>query len=232
MSAYHAGKPQVLLFDVNETLLDLTPLKNQIDDLLLLENGSVLWFSTMLHHSLVLSASGQYKSFTDVGAACLQMVARNQDIALEEAEAARIVGSLRSMPVHTDVVAALEQLKQAGFQMAALSNSGQTGLEAQLKNAGIDGFFAKALSVEHVGKFKPHHEVYQWAAREMDVGIERCMLVAAHGWDVAGAKWAGMRTAFVERPGQHLFPLAPLPDIHVAQLSELYNELGSASASV
>lgn len=230
MSPNDYGRSQVLLFDVNETLLDLALLKKQINELLLLENGAVLWFSTMLHHSLVLSASGQYKPFTEVGAACLQMVARNQDIALDATDAARIVGSLRSMPVHLDVFAALDQLNKAGFRMAALSNSSHAGLEAQLKSAEIDTFFEKALSVEHVGKFKPHKEVYQWAASEMGVGTERCMLVAAHGWDVAGAKWAGLQTAFIQRPGQQLFPLSPLPDIHIAQLSQLCEELDKLNA--
>ena len=45
------------------------------------------------------------------------------------------------------------------------------------------------------------------------------MLVAAHGWDVPDAKCAHMQTAFVERSGQYLFPLAPVPNIHISQLS-------------
>jgi len=39
------------------------------------------------------------------------------------------------------------------------------------------------------------------------------MLVAAHGWDVAGAIWAGCRAGFISRPGAQLFPLAPVPEI-------------------
>jgi 2-haloacid dehalogenase len=39
------------------------------------------------------------------------------------------------------------------------------------------------------------------------------MLVAAHGWDVAGAIWAGCRAAFISRPGAQLLPLAPVPEI-------------------
>ena len=50
------------------------------------------------------------------------------------------------------------------------------------------------------------------------------LLVAAHGWDVAGAAWAGMRTA-CSRPGQQTFPLAPAPDISVPTLKELSDQL-------
>ena len=43
--------------------------------------------------------------------------------------------------------------------------------------------------------------------------------------DVAGAKWAGMTTAFVARPGQQTFPLGPSPDISIPSLAELWGEL-------
>lgn len=69
--------------------------------------------------------------------------------------------------------------------------------------------------MESVGRFKPDRLVYEWAARQMGVELPDCMLVAAHGWDVAGAQWAGMRSAFVAREGQQKFPLAEAPEIDV-----------------
>lgn len=52
-----------------------------------------------------------------------------------------------------------------------------------------------------------------------------CMLVAAHGWDVAGAKWAGMKAAFIARERQQKFPLAPEPDFDVSDLGALADAL-------
>ena len=91
----------------------------------------------------------------------------------------------------------------------------------QVKNAGLAGHFEALLSVEDVGKYKPHAEVYRWAAGRVGADVSGCLLVAAHGWDVAGAKWAGMQAAFVARPGQQTFPLGPTPDIHIPSLAEL-----------
>ena len=51
--------------------------------------------------------------------------------------------------------------------------------------------FEAKLSVETVRLFKPHRQVYNWAATRMGLKPEDCMLIAAHGWDVAGALWAG-----------------------------------------
>ena len=94
-----------------------------------------------------------------------------------------------------------------------------------MTNAGLTTFFEALLSVESVGKYKPHADVYRWAAGRAGADVSECLLVAAHGWDVAGAAWAGMRTAFVARPGQQVFPLGPTIDITVPSLAELPGEL-------
>lgn len=59
----------------------------------------------------------------------------------------------------------------------------------------------------------------------MQVAPNDSMLVAAHGWDVAGASWAGMQTAFIARPGQQIFPLALPPDIETLDLVGLADAL-------
>ena len=61
---------------------------------------------------------------------------------------------------------------------------------------------------------KPHPRTYHWAANEVGTPIGNCMLIATHGWDVAGATIAGMRAAFLERPGITLYPLSP--DIEIS----------------
>jgi 2-haloacid dehalogenase len=45
------------------------------------------------------------------------------------------------------------------------------------------------------------------------VRLNECLLVAAHGWDIAGALWAGWRAAFLSRPEAQLYPLAPAPEL-------------------
>lgn len=217
--------PSILLFDVNETLLDLSPLKKQINDVLCDEAGATLWFSTMLHYSLVMTVSHQYADFTEVGTAALHMLGRNRDIVIPDDDAKEILGGMRRLMPHEDVAPTLARLQHAGFRLAALTNSSQAGLKAQLSHAGLDNYFERQLSVDSVQRFKPHRDVYLWAAREMGAAPADCMLVAAHGWDVAGAHWAGLRSAFIAREGQQKFPLAPQPDIDVADFAALADAL-------
>jgi 2-haloacid dehalogenase len=219
-------RPKVLFFDVNETLLDLTAMKESVasalggrDDLL------ALWFTTLLHYSLVETTAGQYHNFDVVGAAALRMLARNYGILLSEGEARAAVAPMRTLPPYADVAPALANLRDAGFRMAALTNSSKAAVASQIGHAGLSDFLETLLSVESVRKFKPQTEVYRWAVREMRVEAEDCMLVAAHGWDVAGALWAGCRAAFVARQGAQLYPLAPEPEIAEADLAKVAERL-------
>lgn len=208
------SKPKIIFFDVNETLLDLEPLKKSVVAKL---GGNkelgTLWFTTMLQYSLVVTVSSQYFDFGRIGAATLMMVAKNNEIELSEDEAKEAVEPMLSLKPHSEVKEALALLKKAGYLLVSFSNSSNKAVKVQLDHAGITSFFDQILSVEDYGKYKPHLEVYHWAARKMNVENSDCMLVAAHGWDVGGAKWAGWQTVFITRPGQQLFPLAITPDI-------------------
>lgn len=158
-----------------------------------------------------MTASEQYAPLSKIGIATLQMLAKNREVMLGDEDAKRVVGLMRSLPPHPDVRPALQELKEAGFRLATLTNSSSSDITAQLEHAGLADCFERQLTVEVLRKFKPHIAVYQWAAKEMQVEPRQCMLVAAHGWDVAGAQWAGMRSAFITRVGQQIFPLADMP---------------------
>jgi len=220
-------RPKVLFFDVNETLLDLNDMKRVISKAL--NNGEdllPLWFTTMLHYSLVTTASGQYEHFGDIGAAALQMVAANNDIEISEDDARKtVLNSFQGLPAHPEVKEALANLKKEGYRLVSFTNSSNEGMKNQFENAGLTDYFEEQLSVEDIGKFKPSSDAYAWAARKMNVNPEECMLIAAHGWDVAGALWAGWRAAFVSRPGKQIFPLAPKTEINEPNLLKVSEKL-------
>ncbi|WP_067147694.1 haloacid dehalogenase type II [Pseudotamlana agarivorans] len=214
-------RPKVLFFDVNETLLDLTAMKKSVGNVL---NGRSellpLWFTTMLQYSLVSTVGRQYNDFGIIGSAALQMVAANHGIKVTEKEAREaILGPIRSLPTHPEVKDSLKALKEAGYKLVSFTNSSNKGVQTQFENAGLIEYFDERLSIEDIGKFKPHTDAYDWAARKMGVNPSECLLVAAHGWDIAGAIWAGWRAAFISRPGAQLYPLAAKPEINENDLA-------------
>ncbi|MCK0145071.1 haloacid dehalogenase type II [Arenibacter sp. F26102] len=218
--------PKVLFFDVNESLLDLGNMKNSIGKALGgREDLLPLWFTTMLQYSLVSTASRQYADFGTIGAATLRMVAANNGIPLSEQDAKEALAPLHSLPTHPEVKAALENIRNAGYKMVSLTNSSKKGVEMQFKNAALTDYFDERLSIEDLGKYKPDSDVYNWAARKMGVQPHECIMIAAHGWDIAGAMWAGWRGAFIARPGQQLYPLAPRPEIIEPDLLKISEKL-------
>lgn len=214
-----------LFFDVNETLLDTTEL-NQVVAQRLGDRPerTEAWFTSVLHHSLVESVTGSWHSFGDIAETVLKMTASRYGVTLPE-EATPLADIIAAMPPHPDVAAGLTALQQQGFTLVALTNSSAALAEQQLSSAGLAPLFARILSVEQVKVYKPDLRVYQWAMKEMGKPSAECMMVAAHGWDVGGAKRAGMKTAFITRKGQSPYPLAPAPDLIVSDTGALAAQL-------
>ncbi|MEO9944807.1 haloacid dehalogenase type II [Paraglaciecola sp.] len=223
-------KPKLIIFDVNETLLDLESMRTSVGKALNDDESLLpLWFSTMLHYSLVDTTRGEFHDFGKIGVAALQMVAKNNGIILTDEQAKQaIVPPLLSLPPHPDVREGLTLLTDAGYKIISLTNSSNTGVKAQFANANLTQFFVERLSVEDIGFYKPDLRSYEWALKEMGVKPEEVLMVAAHGWDIAGAKSAGLQTAFIARPNKQLYPLAPQPDYLVNDLLELVEELNNA----
>lgn len=219
--------PKILIFDVNETLLDLEDMRTSVGGAL---GGRAdllpLWFSTMLHYSLVDTVTGDYHDFGQIGTAALLMVAEKEGIALEPAAAkAAITGSITKLPPHPDVKAGLTKLAADGYRIASLTNSSNAGVAAQFAHAGLTEFFEKRLSIEDIRLFKPDLRTYAWALKQLGVQPHEAMMVAAHAWDLAGAKAAGLQTAFIQRPGATLYPNVAIPDLIVTDLDDLARQL-------
>ncbi len=194
------SRPQVLVFDVNETLLDLRPLATHFADLFGSPEPVGEWFARMLHGSLVANELDSYRPFGVIGVEALLMVAGKRGVDLSEDRAAAVVAAMADLPAHPDVIPALERLVDAGFRTVALTNSSTKAANAQIENAGLHVFLQRVISVEEVGRFKPASMPYRHAAQAMEVHVGQTMLIAAHDWDVAGALRAGAQAAYVARP--------------------------------
>lgn len=214
-------KPKVILFDVNETLLDLAPLKNSINKALENESAAEIWFSKLLHYSLVETISNSYHDFSEIGAAIMKMISGNFGKSFPEDEISNILKPVNQLPAYDEVPEALKKLKELNFELIAFSNGKPEVLKRQLDFAGIDKNFDHIISVEECKKYKPHPDAYKYVLKKTGFKADEAMMVAAHGWDVAGAARAGLQTIFVKRKGKHVFPLADKPTFQIEKISEL-----------
>lgn len=214
-------KPALILFDVNETLLDLKALAPEFAARFGSADAMGEWFARMLHGSLVANHVRRYRPFGLIGIEALVVTAQRRGVALDPDDAVTLVAEMRRLPPHPDVPGALERLRSAGFPMATLTNGDPETAAEQLAHAGIDGFFERKLSVESVERFKPAPEPYLHAGAILGVEIDRMLMVAAHDWDIAGARSVGMPGAYLARPGAVWGLPDPPPELVAPDLGAL-----------
>jgi 2-haloacid dehalogenase len=202
-----------ILFDVNETLLDLSPVRYWFSTRFGDEPSAGEWFAELLRLSFVSSVTDRYEPFTELAGAALTSVAQQRATSIRSEDLAKVKGILATLQAHGDVRPGLRLLTEAGFPLAALTNSPLATAHAQLENANIASFFSEILSVEMVQRFKPHRSVYIAAADALHCDPAVLTMVAAHDWDIAGALAAGLDGAFIERPGQIYSPAFPEPTL-------------------
>jgi 2-haloacid dehalogenase len=134
----------------------------------------------------------------------------------------QLVNAWHHLDPWPDVRDGLEALRRERV-VAALSN-GHVALLIDLARHG-DLRFDCLLSAEMARVYKPAPEVYLTGARLLGLPPDDVMLVAAHPFDLKGARRAGLRTAFIDRPLEH-GPGSPAredpdADQSVADLGEL-----------
>jgi 2-haloacid dehalogenase len=187
-------RPEVVAFDVNETLLDLAPVRAALVEAG--EAGSLLGtvFARTLLTGFAAAAVGSWCRFPEAFDAALA-----QETDLSTAQRSDVLGAFGELAPHADVEPALRRLTEAGVRVVTLSHGSPGVAESGLVRGGIIPLVERTLSSEVIRAWKPAREAYLWAAGTCGVAPDRMALVAAHGWDVLGAQRAGLTGAWFPR---------------------------------
>ncbi len=219
-----------IVFDVNETLLDITTLEPLF--LRLFDDASALrnWFAELILYSQTMTLSGRYAPFGELAGGVLRMIGHNKNVAVHDTDIAELKALIVSMPAYSDVAPALAKLRAAGFKLVTLTNSAPSPSPTPLEKAGIATLFDDHFSVHEVGKFKPHPATYKLVADRLDIDLSNMCLVACHLWDTIGAQSLGAKGAFIARPNNSLIDAlnVPTPDFIADDLSEFTSQIIAA----
>jgi 2-haloacid dehalogenase len=223
--------PSVLVFDVNETLIDieaLSPLFEQI-----LGDARVMreWFGQLVMYSMTTALSGCYVDFFTLGQGVLRMLGEIHGTRISDGDLDRIKQAMMTMPAHPEVADGLATLRDDGFRLVTLTNSpSNPGVPSPLESAGLGGYFERQFSVDARRTFKPAQDVYDYVCRELEVAPTECMMIAAHVWDTIGAQSAGYSGALITRQGNAPLQLdgLPRPTLVAADLRQLAQQLQPA----
>src|SRR6201990_1687046 len=97
----------LVVFDVNETLLDLETIDPTFERIFFDRNSMRLWFANFIMYSAALTVAGCYVPFTDIGSAVMKMLADTQGIKIGDADKEELKEKFSTMPPHREVPGAL-----------------------------------------------------------------------------------------------------------------------------
>ena len=206
-------RPHVVAFDVNETLLDLAPVRAALVEAGQSESLLPTVFARTLLTGFAAATVGSWCRFRDAFDAALAQVSD-----LDAAQRETVLEGFGDLAPHADVEPALRRLVEAGFRVVTLSHGSPGVAEAGLERGGIAALVERSLSSEEIRAWKPAREAYLWAAGSCGVAPDRLALVASHGWDVLGAQRAGLTGAWFPRsertyPAVYEAPHVSAPDL-------------------
>jgi 2-haloacid dehalogenase len=195
-----AVRPEVVAFDVNETLLDLAPVQAALVGLGQPPDLLPAVFSRTLLTGFAAATAGTWCRFRDAFDGALA-----QTTELGDDDRAQVADAFFQLAPHPDIEPALRRLVEAGIRVVTLTHGSSGVAEAGLERGGVGALVERSLSSEVIRAWKPAREVYLWAAGVCDVEPARLALVAAHGWDVHGALRAGLTAVWFPR-AERVYP--------------------------
>lgn len=185
-------------------IIDSTPVAKRVEALFPGGGAALLkeWRTRQFEYTWLRTLGGTYADFWEVTQEALEFAATSLALRLTEEARDTLVRTYLELGAWEDVRPALEVFKRAGIRMAFLSNFTARMLDAALARSGLQGFFEAHLTTDRVQAFKPDRRAYEMGVEAFGVPRQEIVFCAAAGWDVAGAKWFGYPTFWVNRSHQ------------------------------
>ncbi len=227
-----ARETNVLVFDLYGTVVDMQAGLTEAVTSFLESKGwdaspyrfVTWWRRTHFENSMIDALCDRgHTPYRQVGHRAVSHVMDRCGISYTQQEVCWLVSQIETLKPFPDVVAALEQLRLAGYKLAILSNGDRDMLQAAKPHIGFQ--FDEFISVQEAGYFKPHWKTYASAEKILAEERSSCLFVANHVFDCVGAKSYGMRTAFIDRRKRAFGETPHQPDLIVESFAELAHAL-------
>jgi len=215
----------LIVFDVNETLLDLQTMEPTFERIFGDRKNMRLWFANFIMYSAALTVAGCYVPFTDIGSAVMKMMADTQGIKITDADKRELTEKFSTMPPYAEVPGALRKLRSAGFRLFTLTDNLLEVQTRQLEQGGIVDLFERRFSADGVKRHKPSRQAYGYVEKELGTTPSQMCLIACHTWDTLGAVAAGWEGGLIKRVGNGVLGVGPQPHIVGNDLNDVADQL-------
>jgi len=220
------SKVRNIVFDINESILDLTTITPVFQRLFGSPGAVRLWFRELITYSQALTIADVYVPFADIGGAVLEKIAAPRDIEIIAADRQELADRFSTMPPYPDVPIALRRLKAADFHLFTLTNNTAAVSSRQLTHAGLVDLLDRRFSVDDtVKRYKPAPEAYAEVTRAIGASPSEMCMVACHTWDTIGAQAAGWEAGLIKRINNDVLDTAAQPQYVGKDLNAIADQM-------
>lgn len=189
-------RPEVVVFDVVETLASLDVVRDRLDEVGQPETVLPAWFTRLLRDGMALTAAGTFAGFTEVARSALRA---ETGWRMSEEQVGHVVDGFGNLTPQADAVPAVRAAAEAGLRVFTLSNGAAASTRGFLDRIGVSDMVEQVLSIDEVSAWKPVSAPYQLAVTRAGLPADRVAMVAVHSWDIHGAHQAGLTTGWSPR---------------------------------
>lgn len=224
-------QPAIIIFDVNETLSDLSGVADAFEHVGAGRPLVATWFASTLRDGFALTTTGSAARFEDIARNNARDLIGSEGLEGDLDDAVEtVMNAFAHVSLHPDVTGGLRALHEAGHLLVTLSNGPTATAKRLLEEAGVVDTVDQLLTVEGRSPWKPARSAYQDAADR--IGSDRpTYLAAVHPWDIHGATQAGLPTIWINRSTRPYPGHFDAPTITVGSLGEIVDHLGHRSGS-
>ncbi|WP_319422442.1 HAD hydrolase-like protein [Pleurocapsa sp. FMAR1] len=216
------SEQRTVVFDIIGTCFSLEKPRQQLIELGAPNYTLELWFAQSLRDAFAFSHAGEYQPLKKFLQAELPRTMKLLDINLSSGQLEQIMTTFSELELQPGAKEAFQTLTEAGWRVLALTNGSKNSTRDLLERAAVQQYFTEIYSCDAIAFTKPHPDVYKMIQTD---NLEETWLVAAHAWDIAGAKSVGMKTAFVRQLEKDYLEVYPQPQVTVENLLEAAHQI-------
>lgn len=218
-----------LAFDVYGTLIDTQCIQATLAATLDSEQQAAAisrrWREKQLEYSFRRGLMEHYQPFSVCTRQALDYVLLEAQITLDEHQKDSLLAAYKTLPAYPDAVDLLQHLQFSDIRAFAFTNGEAKVASDLLTHAGLIEYLEGIVSVDVLRTFKPSPRVYQHFIEATDAAASQTWLISGNPFDILGARYAGWRTAWVQRGNVPFDPWDEAPNVIVNSLSELPEKL-------
>jgi 2-haloacid dehalogenase len=190
------GRVDAVVFDVLETLLDLDPIGDRLEEVG--QPAAVLgpFFMRFQRDAMALTLAGEVADFNATARQSLHVETKH---VMSDDDVAHVLEGFATVPAFPDAAPALRKLSEAGVKIGCLTVGDPDNTRSFLDRAGLETYVDQVVTCDAVGTWKPAAAVYHHSAEVLGCDLDRMALVAVHAWDCHGAKRAGALAGWCSR---------------------------------